>query len=365
MKIALSNNFISPEGEYDFIPGLNGIRAIAVLIVLAAHLKLSSLIPGGFGVTLFFFISGFLITRLLLAEHRKKGRITLKTFYIRRFIRLYPALLFMLGGSTILFWISGFPGPSWLESMAGVFYFSNVYQLLGNMGLAHPTMSWRPLWSLAVEEHFYLVFPALMVILGAFRKRFLTAIIVLLILIPVWRTVIAFNGWFDPAAYTYMMTDTRIDSILWGCLLSVTLDRKPWHGFLGHLTGWVPILLSLGVLMMTFLIRDEVFRMTLRYSVQGASIFVLVLNFYFFSKIAFLMKFFELKFLSYIGILSYGIYLWHFPILDWLHKVLSSTTLATLLTLPLTFILAHVSYRYVEMPFIGLRKRFGAHIVTR
>ena len=129
LKDNFTNGLISAKAEYSFIPGLNGIRAIAVLIVLAAHLNLSAIIPGGFGVTLFFFISGFLITRLLLAEHRKKSRIGLKQFYIRRFIRLYPALLFMLGGSALLFWVSGFGHPSTLESLAGVFYFSNIYPI--------------------------------------------------------------------------------------------------------------------------------------------------------------------------------------------------------------------------------------------
>jgi len=326
---SLTSNLISPEAGYGFIPGLNGIRAIAVLIVLAAHLNLSSLIPGGFGVTLFFFISGFLITRLLLAEKRVKGRIVLKQFYIRRFIRLYPALLFMIFGSTLIFWLSGFKGPSWLESLAGIFYFSNIYQLLCDMGFAQPVMAWRPLWSLAVEEHFYLLFPAFMVILGPFRQRFLLGMIALLILIPIWRSVIVFNGLFDPETYTYMMTDARIDSIVWGCLLSVVLA----------------------------------FRMTIRFSLQGMAIFVLILNFYFFASIGFVAKILELKFISYIGVLSYGIYLWHFPILDWFLKSLDSTLIASLLTLPLTFLLAHISYRYVETPFIGLRKKFGAHIV--
>lgn len=359
----LEKGVISADAKYGFIPGLNGIRAFAVMIVLAAHLKVSSLIPGGFGVTLFFFISGFLITRLLIAERRSKGRIGLRQFYIRRFIRLYPALIFMLGVSTAVFWLSGLAGPSWLEMFAGVFYFSNIFQLLADMGQVEPVMAWRPLWSLAVEEHFYLFFPAFMVILGAFRKRFVWGMLILLILVPLWRTTIAYNDWFEAETYTYMMTDTRIDSILWGCLLSTLLDRQSWHAVLKRLIGWVPVLTALGALLFTFLFRDEMFRMTFRFSLQGAALFVLILNLYFFERLSPIFKILELKFLSYLGILSYGLYLWHFPILDWLLKITDSGVLSYGLTPILSFIFAHVSYRFVETPFISLRKRFGAHIV--
>ncbi|MEL7231990.1 MAG: acyltransferase, partial [Pseudomonadota bacterium] len=86
---------ISATAAYGYIPGLDGLRAIAVLIVLVAHFGLSHIVPGGFGVTVFFFISGFLITRLLIAESDKKGGIGLKDFYVRRFIRLIPALIGM------------------------------------------------------------------------------------------------------------------------------------------------------------------------------------------------------------------------------------------------------------------------------
>lgn len=357
---------ISPRGVYGYIPGLDGIRAIAVLIVLAAHFGLSNLIPGGFGVTLFFFISGFLITRLLLAETDVKGRVSLRQFYTRRVIRLYPALLFMLLVSTLVFWISGFKGPSGTEVSMSVFYLANLYQLLGDIGITTPTMSWRPLWSLAVEEHFYLVFPLLLVLIGAKTQMFLRLLVAVLILMPLWRLVISFTTSPEfSSSYTYMMSDTRMDSIVWGCLLSVLLHRPKFDVMLGRLIGWLPFLSGLAVLFFCFVFRDDLFRNTIRYSLQGAAIFVLILNFYFNPKLLFAVKLCEFRPLAYLGVLSYGLYLWHFPIIDWLTQMSGSHMIAVLCGFPLTILIAHMSYRYVETPFIRLRKRFGAHIIQR
>ena len=140
---------LTAKARYGYIPGLDGIRAIAVLIVIIAHFGLTNLIPGGFGVTVFFFISGFLITRLLLAEARTKGKIHLKDFYIRRIVRLYPALIFMVVGSTALYLGLGQGGPKPLEFTAALGYFTNIYQVAVRAGGELPFMPWTHLWSLA------------------------------------------------------------------------------------------------------------------------------------------------------------------------------------------------------------------------
>ena len=144
---------LSSEAKYGYIPGLDGLRALAVLIVMVAHVGFSHIVPGGFGVTVFFFISGFLITRLLIAESEKKGQIELKSFYIRRFLRLLPALFYMLIVTGLTFTFLGNP-PGLVETLAAVGYVMN-YQTIG---LAFQGMvqegPWGHLWSLAVEEHF-------------------------------------------------------------------------------------------------------------------------------------------------------------------------------------------------------------------
>ena len=141
----LDTELLSPKASHGYIPGLDGLRAIAVLIVLIAHFGLAHIIPGGFGVTVFFIISGFLITRLLISEQETKGRIALKNFYIRRIIRLYPALAFMVLGTTLIYYVMGIGGPSALELTAALGYFTNIFQVSVRAEGLLPFMPWTHL----------------------------------------------------------------------------------------------------------------------------------------------------------------------------------------------------------------------------
>jgi len=353
---------LPPSAGYGYIPALDGLRALAVGIVIIAHLGLSHIVPGGFGVTAFFFISGFLITRLLLAEAKVKGRIDLKSFYLRRFVRLYPALLFMLFGSTLLFWLTGSGGPNLTEFFSGVFYTSNIFQVGVDANVVEANMAWRPLWSLAVEEHFYLIFPLTLVLAGAFSRRLLLILLGVLILVPIWRAAVPYVLPNVPAeTYTYMMTDARIDSIVWGCLLSCLLDRENWQAVLKRLTGWIPLAIATLAIGLTFVIRDETFRMTIRYSIQGAALFVMVLNLYYYPKIRFALGILEWKPLAWLGTLSYALYLWHFPVADLTHKFINPLWLQIPIILIATLGLSCISYYWVETPFLALRKKLGSH----
>jgi len=223
---ATDNRHLTETAKFGYIPGLDGIRALAVLIVMVAHLGFEHIVPGGFGVTVFFFISGFLITRLLLAESEKSG-IGLKNFYMRRFVRLYPALLFMIFGTVAIYGLGGIGGPTGTELTAGIFYFTNTFQVfIRTTTDSLPFMPWTHLWSLAVEEHFYLIFPLFMVLCRKNWKRAAVILIALLAVVPLWRTFIMFGTNLPYADYNYMMTDARFDSLAWGCLLSVLLHLK-------------------------------------------------------------------------------------------------------------------------------------------
>jgi peptidoglycan/LPS O-acetylase OafA/YrhL len=357
-------NAISAEARYGYIPGLDGLRAIAVLIVLIAHFGLSHIVPGGFGVTVFFFISGFLITRLLIAEAEKKGRIGLKDFYVRRAIRLFPALLGMTFVTTAVHIGLGLGSPVGTEFAAANLYFTNYYQIAQQAIGTAPYMSWTPLWSLAVEEHFYMLFPALLVLTGLNWRRLTTALLAVIVIVPIWRLAVSLIWPETAELYTYMATDARIDSIAYGCLFTLVLHQLRDPARLRVLIGWVPSGLAILALLATFLIRDDMFRQVLRFSVQGLAISVLLLNLYFGRAFQWAFPILEISPLRWIGRVSYGLYLWHFPVLDFVERLALSTPFTLIIALALSFGITALSFYFWEQKFVALRKRFGAHIVT-
>lgn len=364
MRFSLKNT-IEPQlpalASYGHIPGLDGLRAIAVLIVVVAHMGFEHIVPGGFGVTVFFFISGFLITRLLLAESEAKGTVKLGKFYMRRIIRLYPALLFMLYISACLYIMLGYGHPAPMEVAAGVGYFTNIFQVTSRIGGELPFMPWTHLWSLAVEEHFYLGFPILVVL---FRKnwRGLTLTLAgILVAALLWRTFIAFGTDLPAQDYNYMMTDARIDSLAWGCLLSVLLHTAGTAQKFKHLIGLFPALIAFAGLAISFLIRDDSFRYTLRFTVQGAAIFVLILNLYYWKTLGFAFKILDWKPLAWVGSISYALYLWHVPLLDLFVRGFGDSLSVRVSAIIFSFFVAAFSFYYVEKPFIALRRKYGSH----
>jgi len=362
---------ISPRAVYEYIPGLNGIRALAVLIVLVAHFEISGLVPGGFGVTVFFFISGFLITRLLLAEVASKGQVHLKDFYVRRLIRLYPALVFMIVGTITISALVGSGLPSLMETVSGLFYGYNIFHVSSVAAGNAPVMSWTHLWSLAVEEHFYLIFPLLLVVAKAKPKLLLGTLFGVILLAPFWRLLISSTLAGDlGASYIYMMSDSRADSIVWGCLLAVILNRvgtkadldpvRPRVRALSPLVGWAATTVAMIGLLVSFLYRDPLFRDVFRFSLQGLCLFVLVLNLYVFRRLRFGLKALEFTPMSWIGKVSYPLYLWHFPIWGYSALLFESGPLRIAFAGCASFLAAAISYYFVEKKFLQLRKRFGS-----
>ena len=209
------------------IPSLDGLRALAVLIVVVSHAGYGETVPGGLGVTIFFFLSGYLITTLILDEQGRHGTINVPHFYLRRAFRLLPPLFVTLAIAYSLVavgWLDG--GFSWQGLGSQIFYFANYYTIFIDEGGTTPAGT-GILWSLAVEEHFYIVFPVLMFIMMRFAnaRRLLIGLFVgLCILALAWRVWLVSRPGFVEIR-TYYSTDTRFDSILFGCLLA--LWRNP------------------------------------------------------------------------------------------------------------------------------------------
>ena len=352
-----------------YIPALDGLRAVAILLVVAAHAGLDRLVPGAFGVTLFFFISGYLITRQLLGTLARSGRIGFGGFYLRRVLRLLPAGLayVALAGAVYVALGGRVSAVAWLTA---VFYGANLFDLWVGYrstlaGVRHP---FNILWSLAIEEHFYAVWP--LVLAALWRWRFLAlGLLGLCVAVLCWRAWLfghctwhfsAVCGRVQPNPAwrynrLYQGTDTRIDSIAWGAVLAVVEQRRPaWAHAAGRL--WVCGLLLLA---MGFLFRGEFARQVWRTSMQGAGLLLLFPALLYragavgdvLSRPAMLL----------IGRLSYSLYLWHWGAFMVADRVAGSQRALWLaIGLPLSAAMAVASYRLVEQPMLALRRRAGS-----
>lgn len=296
------------------IPSLDGIRAVSVAIVFFAHARVSSIIAGGFGVTIFFFLSGFLITTLFVREWRDTGGINIGNFYIRRFLRLSPPLFATLGSAYLLLYL-GFAEGEFepLAVLSQVFYFHNYYlAIFPDSGSVVSGL--QPLWSLSVEEHFYMIFPLIFLLLSRGRID-IRHICGLLALIIIWRYV-RFQFLLGTQWEIYISTDTRFDSILFGCLLAL-LERNGAADRIfpenrNRMVLW--LLAAFLILGASILARDMTFRSTLRYTVQGLAL--MVIFHYAVTRPDFaLFRPLNNRWVRLIGLYSYSIYLSHYVII--------------------------------------------------
>jgi peptidoglycan/LPS O-acetylase OafA/YrhL len=341
------------------IPSLDGIRAVSFMIVFLSHAGLERLVPGGFGVTVFFFLSGYLITTLLRMEAERTGSIDLRGFYLRRVFRIFPPFYLFLALFAVLHIVHVSPG--------GVSLRSTLYQALhfGNYAQAYGIDAGKPVgtkifWSLAVEEHFYLLFPLLYLVLRrwfapAKQVAILGAICAAML---AWRYVLVYG--YDAHFYrTFLATDTRADSILFGCMLAIVcnpvLDRlrfRPRTLIAAALLGGFVLLFTLGY-------REDGFRETLRYTLQGvalAPLFVVAIVYHKTKWFAWL----NLPLVRYVGVLSYSLYLVHYGVIEIVGVWVKTHPAAQgFIALAISLVAAALVHRYVERPSAKLRKRLS------
>lgn len=343
-----------------YIPSLDGIRALAVFLVFVSHTGITRAIPGGFGVTVFFFLSGFLITTLLAREQDKYGQISLRAFYLRRLLRLTPPLVITLGAGVLMVQMGWLPGAvDWPTLAAQVFFYFNYYYLYGPSQAIEGT---GVFWSLSVEEHFYIIWPAIFMLIAAGTLR-IGAILAALVVILIWRCVLFIGFGFGEEAI-YLSTDTRFDSLLYGCFLALLI----WRGQAARLfpegaRAGLIIAGAFGLIALSFVWRDPLFRSTLRYSVQGLAF--LPLFYYAVSRPDWLLfKPLNWGALRWIGVYSYTIYLVHFMVIKALvhMQITASGSLATLgLAAVLSVGFAAAVYHLIERPLHPMRKRLTGH----
>jgi peptidoglycan/LPS O-acetylase OafA/YrhL len=350
--------------KFRYDPALDGWRAISIALVVISHAGTGKIIPGGLGVTIFFFISGYLITSLLLMEWNRNGEVSLASFYLRRFWRLAPPLIvyILLSALLILFIQRTFP---FKEMFASLFYFANYYQLFWHFqelrGISSPL---KILWSLAIEEHYYLFFAPIFVF-AIRRSQVLISIILVLCFAPlVWRcSLILVNpiDWLS-TGYTYMATEARIDSIAWGALLAWLKVTYGLAGIAKIFDNKYIVLGSIAILIFCLVDRDVAFRESFRYSLQGLALMSIFFTSLYGRWSNFSRNILETKPFVWLGKMSYSLYLYH-----WLALVLAGLLFEVrfglgwqMLYWPLSFLLASASYYYVEHPMLKIRKRFGS-----
>jgi peptidoglycan/LPS O-acetylase OafA/YrhL len=354
-----------PPRPVAHIPSLDGLRAVSFLIVFWAHAGLPFVlkIPGGFGVTVFFFLSGFLITTLIRTEEQSTGTVSIRNFYLRRALRILPPFYIVLGLAVLLTQIGLLPGPLEAKSVfAQVAHFANYWFIFnGTEGVPLGTV---PYWSLAVEEHFYLIFPLLYIVLTRYlsRQRLGATLWLLCGAVCVWRCVLVFgfDAWEER---TYMGSDTRFDSILFGCALAVSmnpiLDRPVGRPALWK---WGLLPTGLALLLIGFTYRAPWFRETARYSIQGLGlvpVFVTAIRFPEWLPFRVL----NAKWVAFVGTLSYTLYLTHQVTLMGVHSWFRGLDIgsASAIAMALSLVISLVIYQFIEKPCAQLRKRLAPY----
>lgn len=345
------------------IPSLDGLRAVSFGIVFVAHAGLEHVVPGGFGVTVFFFLSGFLITTLLRLEWQKSQAISFKGFYLRRVLRILPPFYLVLSAATLLTALGLLGGTLHAPAVLAQFLHYANYWIVGH-GYSGQALGTGVYWSLAVEEHFYFLFPLIFVALQRSQASARSQALVLWGLcgaILAWRCFLIF-GQHVPTDRTYLASDTRFDSILFGCALAVfrnpVLDGGPPGGL--KLWQWVLLPLGLAVLLVTFLYRNDGFRETFRYSLQGLALYpVFVVGIRAPTFLPF--RLLNWRPIAFLGVLSYSLYLVHHVVIFGLGFHLPEVhaggrgVLAFVVSLGLSYGI----YRLVEQPAAKLRKKLG------
>jgi peptidoglycan/LPS O-acetylase OafA/YrhL len=348
----------SPQG-LDNIPGLDGVRAISILIVMLSHSGLENVFPGVFGVTIFFFLSGFLITNLLLDEYSRSGTIHIGNFYVRRFLRLYPPLVAYIASVVVVLALVG-KSVDGIGIAGALFYFANYLYAFASPHLDDIGVH---LWSLSIEEHFYLFFPPLLLLLLNRRLEPVTTMLALCVLALAIRCILGLVTERDFfLQYSTAATEARFDSILFGCLTAVAI-RQTWGPRLIEFatrpaTVWSAVLL-IAVLQV---VPGLYFRQTLRFTLQHIALISLVLAAVYTPVFLIAKRALNHELTRWVAVLSYSLYLWHLPVIrsaDYLIGA-NSRVVAVIAGWIASFAIAILVHFAIERPIVRWRKRFGS-----
>lgn len=347
-----------------YITGLDGIRAIAVIMVLAYHLKLALFKSGFLGVTVFFVLSGYLITGILISEVEEEGTIDLKNFWLRRIRRLVPAVMSM---AVVIIFVSAVVNriiftKGCKDFLASVLGFNNWWQIFNKVSYFEAAGVPSPFthcWSLAIETQFYLIYP--LILLGIYKlvksreegraKRGLlfAGVTLLLALISVILMIVLFDPQQD-ASRVYYGTDTRAFSLLFGALLAILWEYRMVPRRLSASVNMVLGSVSFAVLLVMTIAINGSSNFWYRGGQFFGTILTVLMVYAVSGRKTWLSRFLSNPVLKWIGDRSYSIYLWHYPIILLISKGLKASWWITLIEIVLSVALAELSYRFIETP---------------
>lgn len=340
------------------IPGLDFLRALAVFTVLIDHSgaftgDAPNFFNGATGVLMLFVLSGFLITWILLDETHRKGRIDLRTFYLRRFARLMPVFYaYVLVGTSLL--LLAHKVIPWSALAASLVYGLNYYQALNGA----PTHFLSHCWSLAVEEQFYFIWPLTLAFMLRTGMRLDKSIVFLLLCVWVYRAGAQLLG-LASDAYLYRALEMRADHLLIGCLLAVLLKHAQIRSWFERVQATYPWLL---VLLFAILSISGSFDGNLNYRYCVGYIIEPIATTLLLPLLVICAQknggpfawFVNSSLVVKMGQASYGIYLFHQLLLYSMHIRLAAWThsplIGFLIAVTILSVLAHLSYTYFEMP---------------
>ena len=347
-------------------PALDGIRALAILAVVLGHAT-GFPASGYLGVDIFFVLSGFLITTLLLDERLRTGAVSLRAFYRRRAYRLLPALFFLLAVFVVVSALGVLANRSPFDEaifgvLAGLGYFSN-FAIATEAGARAMPSELTHLWSLAAEEQFYIVWPAVLFVVLQGRLRLALGVLVGGLLLTTAEQLRLF---FEGASWARIGfgVDTRSTSILVGCLLAVLLASGA-RPRVEAAARWVgpPAIVALGILLLWDPGRAVFAGPLLLAAIGSAMLILLALD-----TGSLLARALSTPPLVFLGRISYSLYLWHLPVFVAFGISGSRVELMDLPALGVALACAIGSYYLVEMPFLRRKREIGkadAHETAR
>ena len=353
-----------------YMPGIDGLRAIAVIGVILYHLNIPWFQGGFSGVTVFFVLSGYLITDILIDEWKKNNKIDYLRFMFRRFRRLAPALLAMI--FLVALWVIFTNHPSFeklrTDFLPSLLYVTNWWYIFHDVSYFDrfgPASPLTHIWSLGIEEQFYLIWPILLILGFTFikRKRFRVLAILVGVVISAWLMAFLYVPGEDPSR-VYYGTDTRAFSLLLGAALAFVWPSQRLSKTVPRQASWV--LESVGIaglllIIILFMNTSEFDSFHYQGGMLVLSLITTLVVAAFAHPASKLGKWLSIKPIRWVGVRSYGIYLWHYPIIILTTPIVNTDGIDVwriILQIAATLIISALSYRFVETPIRAGRITF-------